>query len=194
GYQLSVPYLDDEVRRVLAVDAQHLDLHAFTFHPDLPGFACLGLFHQVGPYFPVLELQARAIAYAWSGRRPMPDERLMRDGVHQYRATRHLPQIIPMHVSSQLFARAASVEPDLARWPDLARPLLFGPLTPISFRLDGPDRLPHAAEQVVADARAFGAVPSLDLSSEQSAQLRALSEARRDPGFAAFVERLAVVD
>jgi len=193
GFQLSVPYFDDEIRRTLDVDREHLDLHAFTFHPDLPGFACLGLFHQVGPYFPAVELQARAIAYAFSGRRPLPSEDTMRQSVTQYRAQRHLPQIVPMHISSRLFARHAGVEPDLARWPDLARALLFGPLTPISFRLEGRDCLPNAAEQVMTAARAFGAVPSPELTPEQSAQLRALSAARREPAFTAFVERVTTV-
>ena len=190
GYQLSLPYLDDELRRTLNVDSEHIDLHAFTFHPDLPGFACLGLFHQVGPYFPVVELQARAIAYAWSGKRPMPNGDAMRRGVEQYRATRHLPQVIPMHIAAHLFARQAGVEPDLARRPELARPLLFGPLTPISFRLDGPDSLPDAPARVITDAQTFGAVPSLELTDEQSVQLRALSAARHDAEFAGFVERV----
>ena len=190
GYQLSVPYFDDEIRRTLNVDAQHLDLHAFTFHPDLAGFACIGLFHQIGPYFPVLELQARAIAYTFSGRRPPPGDDEMRQGVEQYRATRHLTQIIPMHISARLFAQQAGVEPDLARRPELARALLFGPLSPISFRLDGPDSLPDAADHVVSAARMFGAVPSLELTAEQTAQLRGLAGARGDGAFAEFVERV----
>ena len=99
-----------------------------------------------------------------------------------------------MRTSRQrFFARQGRVEPDLARWPDLARALLFGPLTSISFRLEGRDYLADAAEQVMADARAFGAVPSPELTPEQSAQLRALSTARRDPEFAAFVERVTPV-
>jgi cation diffusion facilitator CzcD-associated flavoprotein CzcO len=72
GYRLSLPFLAPEIARLLELEEQHIGLHARTFHPALPGLAFLGLFDQVGPYFPVLELQARWLAYAWSGLVPMP--------------------------------------------------------------------------------------------------------------------------
>ena len=49
------------------------------------GLAFVGLFHQVGPILPVLEQQARWVAYAWSGARAMPSESEMRTGVEAYR-------------------------------------------------------------------------------------------------------------
>ena len=57
----------------------------------------------------------------------------------------------------------------------MPRSLLFGPLTAISFRLDGRDSLPNAAEQVRTDAQSLGAVQSPDFTEEQSAELRALA-------------------
>jgi dimethylaniline monooxygenase (N-oxide forming) len=190
GYELDLPFLDDRTRAGLEVGAEHIDLHKFTFHPDLPGLACLGLFHQMGPIFPVLELQARWVAYAWSGARPMPSDAEMRKGVEAYRARRHLPQGVPMHTTARIFAGEAGVEPDVTRWPDLVRPLLFGPLTPISYRLSGPDSLPDAAERVVRDASAFGAMPSTHLSPEQCTQLQTLAALTHDLDFAAFVSQI----
>lgn len=84
----------------------------------------------------------------------------------------------------------AGVEPELHRWPALARTLLFGPLSPISFRLSGPDSLPEAPRRVEEDARAFGAVPTLELTSEQRLQLQALASARKDASFTQFVEQV----
>jgi dimethylaniline monooxygenase (N-oxide forming) len=55
-----------------------------------------------------------------------------------------------------LFARRAGVEPDLERWPDLRRALLSGPLSPVSFRLEGPHSLGDAAARVAAEAAACG--------------------------------------
>jgi cation diffusion facilitator CzcD-associated flavoprotein CzcO len=185
GYRLDLPFLSDDVRRTVGLTTGRLDLHALTFHPDLPNFACLGLFHQVGPYFPSIELQARWVAYTWSGRRPAPDRDEMLAGVAAARLRG--PEPVSMHVTATRFAREAGVEPDLNAWPDLARALLFGPLTAISFRLNGPDSLPDAPRRVAEQARIFGAVPTPELTPQQCAELRALAEARNDPAFTAFV-------
>ena len=73
----------------------------------------------------------------------------------------------------------------------MARPLLFGPLN--SFRLSGPDSLLEAPRRVEEDARAFGAVPTVELTSEQSLQLQALAAARKDASFTQFVEQVTSV-
>ena len=52
-----------------------LRLHLRTMHPDLPFFGVVGEFALQGPYFPLLELQARWIVGAWSGDGPELDER-----------------------------------------------------------------------------------------------------------------------
>jgi hypothetical protein len=46
----------------------HLDADRYTFHPDLPGPAFMGMWDQSGPYFVPLELQARWIATRGAGR------------------------------------------------------------------------------------------------------------------------------
>jgi dimethylaniline monooxygenase (N-oxide forming) len=193
GYVFDWQPLEDELRTILDTDAERVDLHKYTFHPDLPGLAFVGLFHQVGPYFPVLEQQARWVAYAWSGARSMPAEADMRKGVEAFRARRHLPQVVPMHTTARIFAGEAGVEPDVSDFPDLVRPLLFGPLTAISYRLSGRDSLPEARERLLRDAAAFGVVPSLRLSPEQCAQLQTLAAARGDLDFAALVGKVTAV-
>jgi hypothetical protein len=95
-----------------------------------------------------------------------------------------------MHTTARVFATAAGVDPDVAAWPGLARALLFGPLTPSSFRLSGRDALPDAAARVERDAAAFGAVPTPVLTGDQRAQLQALAAVSRDLDFAALVGRL----
>src|SRR5262249_52725718 len=179
GFDLHLPFLSEGVRRTLSVDADHIDLHEFTFHPELPGLAFLGMFSLHGPYFPVLELRARWVAYVWSGTRQAPSRPAMEAGVAAYRAQRGAPQDRPMHPMALLFAREAGVEPDPWNWPDLARALFFGPLSPVSFRLSGPDKLPDAAERSAASARALGAVPSPEFTTEQRAQLEILGAAGR---------------
>ncbi len=155
GHRLSLPFLSDDVIATLAVDATGLDLADHTFHPDLPGLAFVGLFELVGPYLPVLELQARRVAHVFAGLQPMPSEAELREGLARGRALRAMGPP-PMQALAVRFARLAGVEPDPRQWPDLERALLFGPLSPASFRLSGPDRRADAAERTAAAAAAFG--------------------------------------
>jgi dimethylaniline monooxygenase (N-oxide forming) len=190
GYDLDVPFLSEEVRRTLDLNAHHIDLYKSTFHPDLAGLAFLGLFELIGPYFPVLELQARWIAYTWSGVRPAPSREEMEAGLTAYRARRGQPQQQLMDMMALLFAREAGVEPELHEWPEFARALLFGPLASTSFRLSGPDSLPEAAEHFASDAMAFGAITSPEFTPDQRARLEALIAARNDAAFAEFVKQV----
>ena len=189
GYDLHLPFLSEAVKRTLDLDERHADLYDFTFHPDLPGLAFLGLYEQSGPNIPLIELQARWIAYVWSGVRPTPSRETMAAGLASYRARRGKPQALPMHARALLFARSVGVEPDLTRWPDLARALLFGPMTGASFRLSGPDSLPDAPERFTADARAFGAVPSPEFSDEERGRLETLAGLRGDLGLDKVLEQ-----
>ncbi|HEY1216146.1 MAG TPA: NAD(P)-binding domain-containing protein [Bryobacteraceae bacterium] len=187
GYSLHLPFLSDDIRRTLNIDECHLDLYKFTFHPDLPGLAFLGMFELIGPYYPVLELQARWIAYTLSGARPAPSKEDLEAGIAAYRARRGGPQLLTNHVAALLFSRAAGVEPELERWPELARPLMFGPLTPVSFRMSGRDSLPHAPHRFAAEVQCFGCIPSNELTPTQIAQLQALAGARGDEAFSRYV-------
>lgn len=155
GYRLSLPWLAPSLASLLAVDENHINLHDYTFHPELPGLAFVGMYDQVGPLLPVLELQSRWIAYAWAGIRPMPDAEEMIEGLSRSRAARNGPKTVLMHAMALLFARHAGVEPDVASWPQLQQALSFGPLSPASFRLQGPDSLSDAAARVESLAAAF---------------------------------------
>ena len=66
-----------------------------------------------------------------------------------------------------MFARADGVEPHLENWPHLHRALLFGPLTPSSFRLEGPDALSDAPARFERDAAAFGAIMSNEMTDRE---------------------------
>jgi dimethylaniline monooxygenase (N-oxide forming) len=167
GYRLSMPWLSEDIVRTIRLDGYGADLHDHTFHPELPGLAFLGLFDLVGPVFPVLELQARWVAQCFGSKQPFPTQAAMHARIERSRATRSGPLSLPMHVAALTFARNAGVEPDLTIWPDLERALLFGPLSPISFRLQGPDALPHAPAKTEAAAAAFGAITTGDFTAEE---------------------------
>lgn len=190
GYELDLPFLSSTVRSQLDVDARHIDLYKFTFHPHLPGLAFAGMLDLTGPFFTPLELQARWIAYVWGGRLPEPATEEMKAGVAACRLDRGRTDQMPMQSAALMFARAAGVEPELERWPELARALLFGPLTPVSFRMSGLDALPEAPVRVAQDAQAFGAVPTAAFSPDQQAKLQRLAAARGDAALARLVEKL----
>src|SRR5207249_4702977 len=104
------------------------ELHQRTFHPDLPGVASLGQYSLHGPYFAVLELQARWIAMAWAGEIDGPSDAEMRAGVEQYRTLR--PAFDYPHILGPMLAAEMGVAPRLASRPELTQTLFFGPLAP----------------------------------------------------------------
>ena len=167
GFSLDLPFLSDDVRATLDLDAVHLDADRYTFHPDLPGLAFIGMWDQSGGYFVPLELQARWIAYTWGGAIPAPADTEQQQAIADYRARRGSSQKTRMNLAAVTFARAAGVEPNLDSWPSLRRALLFGPLAPSCFRLAGPDALPDAPARFVRDAAAFGAITSNELTERE---------------------------
>ena len=170
----------DGKQETLNLDAGGFDADRYTFHPDLPGLAFMGMWDQSGGYFVPLELQARWVAYTWGGAIAPPDDAAQRVAIATYRARRGMPQKTRMNVAAIVFARAAGVEPALENWPQLRRALLFGPLAPSSFRLEGPDALADAPARFARDAATFGAITSNELTARERDYL-ALLIAPSDP-------------
>jgi hypothetical protein len=167
GFDLHLPFLSDNIRAIIDLDAVHMDADRYTFHPELPGLAFVGMWDQSGGYFVPLELQARWIAYTWGGAIPTTSEAGQRSSIDAYRSRRGTPQKTRMNLVALAFARAAGVEPRLENWPHLRRALLFGPLAPSSFRLEGPDAQPDAPARFARDAAAFGAITSNALTARE---------------------------
>ena len=174
GFRLRLPFLDDDIRATLDLDEVHMDADRHTFHPDLPGLAFVGMWDQSGGYFVPLELQARWIAYTWSGIVPPSSQGDQRSAISAYRANRGTPQKTRMNLAALAFARAAGVEPRLRNWPRLRRALLFGPLAPGCFRLEGPDALPDAPARFAREAAAFGAITSNEMTERELRHLSLL--------------------
>src|SRR5215208_1246826 len=150
GYDIEIPYLHDDVWAVLGPD---LALYQRTLHPDLPGFGFIGQFLAQGPYFPLLELQARWIVATWAGEVSPPAETRMRAAIAEPR-----PPLDAHNALATTLAEELGVAPSLLTRPELTEALLFGPLLPPRYRLDGPGASPDAAErysaQLVASPRA----------------------------------------
>ena len=145
GYDVDISYLSDDVGRVIG---EELALYQRTFHPDLPGLGVIGQFLAQGPYFPLLELQARWIAVVWSGEVALPGEPRMRRVLEQPR-----PPLDPHNALVLTLSEELGVAPEPADWEELCEPLLFGPMLPPRYRLSGPGAQPgarHLLEQQLA--------------------------------------------
>jgi cation diffusion facilitator CzcD-associated flavoprotein CzcO len=147
GFDVDIPYLSQSV---LGPD---LALYQRTFHPDVPGLGVIGQFLAQGPYFPLLELQARWIVAVWSGDATLPPARVMRDVISQPRPPLDAHNALALTLSEEL-----GVSPEPTDWPTLCEPLMFGPLLPPRYRLSGPGASPDASarftEQLAASPRA----------------------------------------
>jgi cation diffusion facilitator CzcD-associated flavoprotein CzcO len=150
GYDLDISYLREAAAGIFGAD---LALYQRTFCPDLPGLAVIGQFLLQGPYLPLLELQARWISAVWSGETTLPSKSRMRQAIARPRPLLDAHNALALALSEEL-----GVSPDPADWPDLAEPLLFGPMLPPRYRMSGPGAQPEAsarfAEQLAASPRA----------------------------------------
>ncbi len=150
GYDLDIPYLD---RDIWSAVGPGFGLYQRTLHPDLPGLGVIGQFLAQGPYFPLLELQARWIVATWTGQVTLPDEAKMRATIAQGQ-----PPLDPHHSLAVTLAEELGVAPSVEDWPELSEALIFGPLLPPRYRLSGPGAMDSAAElfaeQLAASPRA----------------------------------------
>jgi hypothetical protein len=150
GYELDVPYLDRSLWTVLDPD---LALYQRTLHPSLPGLGFVGQFLAQGPYFPLLELQARWIVACWTGDARLPEPAAMRRTMAGGR-----PPLEAHNALALTLAEELGVEPSIERWPELSEALTFGPLLPPRYRLSGPGATAGAAalfaDQLAASPRA----------------------------------------
>ena len=180
GYDLSLPFLPEDVRRTLNADSTGLDLYVHTFHPNLPGLAFIGQYILVGPYMPCVELQARWIAMVWSGARELPPRDRMARGIEAWRDMRQTAPNLLLPSLTLALSQEAGVAPDLAARPEITRHLLFGPLAPAQFRLDGHGRRADALELFKQAIGAFGGDTSPVPTAEELRELRMLVSALGD--------------
>jgi cation diffusion facilitator CzcD-associated flavoprotein CzcO len=151
GFDIDIPYLSRQVWDALGPD---LALYHRTFHPDLRGLGVIGQFLAQGPYFPLLELQARWIVAVWSGEVALPHEHAMRHVMAQPR-----PPLDAHNALALTLSEALGVSPEPSDWPALTEPLVFGPMLPPRYRLSGPGARPDAAARFVQQLAASPRAP-----------------------------------
>ena len=151
GFDLHVPFLSPDIARTVNLTNKGMDLANFTFHPDLPGLAFVGLWSQLGPYPSVLEQQARWIAGVWGDTVSAPNDEELRQGVAQCVAERHHADYRQQHEMALRFARLVGAEPDPGDDAELRAILPHCAVTGEMFRISGPDSDPDAVDWVKRD-------------------------------------------
>jgi dimethylaniline monooxygenase (N-oxide forming) len=157
GYHLELPFLSDHARAVLRFDPrdllQPLLLHRCTFHPGLPGMAFVGLYR--GPFFAVLELQARWACAVLSGHCAAPSPHHMRAGL-AYELRVRLARPRSQFPHGDYVGLADGIAAELGVLPDLDpagehfTALWEGPVIAAHYRLYGPGRNPAVAARQLA--------------------------------------------
>src|ERR1700759_1420112 len=155
GYVLEIPYFDRDLWSAVGPD---FVLYQRTLHPDLPGLGVIGQFLAQGPYFPLLELQARWIVATWTGQVAVPDDATMRATIAQGE-----PPLDPHNALALTLAEELGVAPNATDWPELSEALMFGPMLPPRYRLSGPGAMDGAAD-LFAENLAASPCPPVDPS------------------------------
>jgi dimethylaniline monooxygenase (N-oxide forming) len=158
GYRPDLSFLPESVLRTVQYEPvdlmQPLILHQSTFHPELPGLAFIGLYK--GPFFGVIELQARWACAVFAGHLPAPERPAADAGLaaeQRIRAARPRPQFphgdypaFADSLASELgILPAGGPDPDHNWWWD-------APLIPAHYRLVGPGAAPEEAAAAISAA------------------------------------------
>ena len=155
GFHLNLPFLSQDIAATVNLTPKGLDLHQFTFHPDLPGLAFLGLWSQQGSYPTVLEQQARYIAYFWSGLVDEPAS-VQREGVLACVEEGHHQDYRSQNEMALRFARLCGADPAGHVDPELAEIIKASATTSLLYRLVGPDAFPDGAEKLATQFETYG--------------------------------------
>lgn len=160
GYAADFSILSPEVLMALEYDSRDL-LTPFIAdrticHPQTRGLFFVGLYR--GPYFAVIELQARTVAMMMSGRIPSPGQSVSLKNLNAERKIRNArPRPQFPHGDyvefADLFANGMGVTPPPETGdPELDLALSKGAVTPAQYRLAGPDANFEIAQESVLSA------------------------------------------
>ncbi|MEN2991824.1 NAD(P)-binding domain-containing protein [Tistrella sp. BH-R2-4] len=162
GYAPRLEMLPADVRAAVGYDPddrlQPVLLAQSVFPDGIPGMAFVGMYR--GPYFGVMDLQARWAAGVLSGRLPAPDRPAMDRAMAMERAIRDQrprPQFPHADYPDMCDALAARLDvmPDLDQTTTFGRFLWQGPVLPAHYRLRGAHARPAGARAVIAEVAAL---------------------------------------
>ena len=156
GFDLNLPFLSDEISAIVQNNAKGLQLADFTFHPDLPNLAFVGLWAQQGSYPVPIEQQARYVAYTWAGVIPPRSDAEMRAALAACAAEGHHSGYQYQNEMALRFARLCGTDPAAIGDPGLVAKIRASATTGLIYRLTGPDALPDGVATFQAQYEKYG--------------------------------------
>jgi dimethylaniline monooxygenase (N-oxide forming) len=166
GYRAEVPFLPKELRDEIEFQPDDplqpfLLLHA-TFPPNTPDIAFVGMFR--GPFFGMMELQARNACMTFAKRIDPPSAEEIRTGIaveNKIRTRKNRTQFphgdyvrFCDHLAQRIGA-LPNFEQMRNENPELYEKIWNGPFTPASFRLEGPGSNPQVAHLMIDSINAL---------------------------------------
>ncbi|XP_045361174.2 flavin-containing monooxygenase 5 [Camelus dromedarius] len=160
GYSFDFPFLEDSVKVV----KNKISLYKKVFPPNLekPTLAIIGLIQPLGAIMPVSELQGRWATQVFKGLKTLPSQSEMVREIAEAQekiekryvgSPRHTIQGDYVNTMEEL-AELVGVRPNLLSLaftdPKLALKLLWGPCTPIHYRLQGPGKWDGARKAILS--------------------------------------------
>ena len=149
GFRLNLPFLSDAVAETVNLTESSIELDEFTFHPDLPGLAFMGLWSQAGSLPAPLEQQARYVAYSWAGELDR-DEAMMRAGVAASVTEGHHVGYRSQAEMALRFGRLCGTDPGRSSSGSVVELANASATTGLLYRIVGPDADPEAEQGVRA--------------------------------------------
>jgi dimethylaniline monooxygenase (N-oxide forming) len=167
GYDMDLSFLPESARVALSYDPSDKFLpfvaHRTVLHPRLPGLYLVGLYR--GPYFGVIELQARWAAALIAGAVPMPSPETVEAGLQRERHLR-LRHPRPQYPHGEYVDFADSIALELGvdlrkvASPAMHKAVVDGPVIPAQYRLIGPHARPElAAGSIISACARVGMAP-----------------------------------
>lgn len=161
GIGCRLDFLDKSLLVPLAYDPadalQPILTHKGCFHPALPDFGFVGMYR--GPYFAILELQARWLAASFVDRSLRPTDATMTAGIAEESAIRaRSPR--PQFPRGDYVAFADDLAREIGVWPALDPSdalydaVMTGPVIPAHYRLCGRGANRARAEEAIHQAQA----------------------------------------
>lgn len=159
GYGCDLSFLDQSLQRSIEYNPSDRFVpfvaDKTVFHPDLSGLAFAGVYR--GPYFAVMELQARWATMVFSDQLAPPSREMSLAQVEAERSIRReAPQPQFPHGNYVEFADAIATEigilPVDGAAVDVARALSRGPSLPAHYRLTGPMCTPEQSLATIQSA------------------------------------------
>jgi dimethylaniline monooxygenase (N-oxide forming) len=163
GFRANLSFLDPAILDSIGFqqeDAlQPLLLYKCTWHPELANMAFVGMYR--GPFFAVMELQARWACQVFKGITQMPPHEKMVLGIAEEKSIRErkprpqFPHDDYQQMANEL-AREIGVLPPLQRLqetdPTLYQQVWDGPYVPAHFRVTGFGSKPELAREMIKEA------------------------------------------